>query len=47
MKFFTYLSVGLMAAPLVSCLPIAEAGVEAARDVDTPSIFGYLGYKKA
>jgi hypothetical protein len=46
MKFFTYLSAGLLAVPLVNGLPLSEAGVEAARDVDASSVYPYGTYKK-
>jgi hypothetical protein len=46
MKFFTYLSAGLIAIPLVSSLPLSEAGVEVARDVDAPSVYLYGTHKK-
>lgn len=45
MKLIYFLSAGLMALPIVSCLPAAAADMKAAREEDTPSIFGYL-YKK-
>jgi hypothetical protein len=45
MKLTYLLSAGLIALPIVSCLPVAVADVKVAREDDTPSIFGYL-YKK-
>jgi len=46
MKFICYLSAGLIAIPIASCLPLAEAKVKAVREVDEPTILTYADYKK-
>jgi hypothetical protein len=46
MKFFYHLSTGLLAFPIIDCLPLAGTGVKPAREVDAPSVYEYGIYKK-
>jgi hypothetical protein len=46
MKLVYYLSAGLMAIPIASCLPVAGANVKRVLEKETPSVFEYGTYKK-
>jgi hypothetical protein len=46
MKLICYISAGLLAIPIISCLPVAGTVVKAVPEEEAVSVFEYGTYKK-